>query len=85
MRKCIIIFFSVWISGCVQFQWTKDSGTDQEADQDNYACMQEAQQRVSSASVGTYGGSAQSQVITNDSLYRACMRARGYRLEQRTQ
>jgi hypothetical protein len=85
MRKYLIVVFTTALSGCAQYWWYKDSVSQQQADQDGYACLQEAQQRVSGASYNAYGGVAQNQVITNQNLFNACMRARGYRYQQRVQ
>ena len=46
--------------------------------QDRYACYRETAQRVSTASVGEYGGGAVSEVVPNCSAFRACLAARGY-------
>lgn len=55
-------------------------GTDAQFKKDGYECMQEAQQRKSSAYVGAYGGTANSGTTTNAALANACMEARGYRI-----
>lgn len=78
MRKYLIVLFVVVLGGCARYQWVKNGITQQQANQDHYACLQEAQQRVSNAQVNAYGGSAENVVITNWDLYNACMGARGY-------
>lgn len=88
MRKFLIVLvFATALSGCAQQQywWYRSDVSQQQADQDTYACMQEAQQRVSSAGYNAYGGGAQSRVVTNPTLYSACMRARGYTYQPRPQ
>ncbi len=79
MRKFLIVIFAVSLSGCVApARLYKNNVSQQEVNQDHYACMKEAQQRVSGATVNMYGGVASNQVITNQNLYNACMLARGY-------
>jgi hypothetical protein len=82
MRKYLIILFVVVLGGCAQYGWFKDGVSQQEANQDQYDCLREAQQRVSGAQVGPYGGVAQNTVITNRDLYNACVAARGYTWRQ---
>ena len=78
MRKFFMVIFVTAMAGCAQGQWYKNGISQQEANQDHYACLQEAQQRVSTAQVNPYGGTAENTVITNQNLYNACMAARGY-------
>ena len=68
--------------------WVKDSTQPLQADQDKYACLQEAQQPFSYLSgspgwgpgwgPGWVAASGYAGVQTNQELYRACMKARGY-------
>jgi hypothetical protein len=68
--------------------WIKDSTQPLEVDQDKYACLQQAQQPFSylSGSPGWGSGwgpgwgpaSGYAGVQTNQELFRACMKARGY-------
>lgn len=65
--------------------WVKDSTQPLQVDQDKYACLQQAQQPFSYLSgppgwgPGWGGGtSGYAGVQTNQELYRACMKARGY-------
>ena len=70
------------LAGCATepSYWLFPAGTSQQqASQDEYACLQESQQQTSNASVSPYGGSAQSGSTANYILYSACMKARGYR------
>jgi predicted aspartyl protease len=60
--------------------WTKPGLKQEEFAQDRYSCMQQSQQRVSTAFVDQYGGSAVNHVITNNNLFNACMNSRGYTL-----
>ena len=76
--KYLAFFFAALLSGCAQYLWVKGGISQEQANQDRYACLQESQQRVSSAYVSEYGGSAQDSVTTNVELYNACMAARGY-------
>ena len=65
--------------------WLKDNSTQLQVDQDNYACLQQSQQPYGYSDGGLgwgpgWGGfNAYSGVQTNQELYSACMRARGYR------
>jgi hypothetical protein len=72
--------------------WIKDNAQPLQVDQDKYACLKEAQQPFSylSGSPGWGSGwgpgwgpgwgatSGYAGVQTNQELYRACMKARGY-------
>ena len=82
MRKYLLVFLPLVLVGCAEYKWYKDGISQQEANQDAYACLQEAQQRVSDAAVGAYGGYSNSKVITNPHLYNACLAARGYTYRQ---
>jgi predicted aspartyl protease len=67
--------------GCAaQTTWVKPGLTKEEFAKDRYSCMQQSQQRVSSAYVDQYGGSSSNHVITNANLFNACMNAQGYTL-----
>jgi hypothetical protein len=71
------------LSSCatpVQYNWVKPGATSGEGPRDKYACLQEAQQRESSAYVNNSYGAADSQVVTNTTLFGACMNARGWYL-----
>lgn len=64
------------------YVWVKPNGTDQDYRRDNYDCLKESQQRMSEYSRdGRYANSS-STVQTNDTLYSACMSARGWSLEE---
>jgi hypothetical protein len=64
--------------------WSKPNFTQQEFATDKYECMQQSQQRVSSATGGFCSGpycvpgEASSKVYTNQDLFKACMEARGW-------
>ncbi|MDF2462435.1 MAG: hypothetical protein K0Q43_670 [Ramlibacter sp.] len=81
MRLLFAILLFGLVSGCAnRLYWNfPPGGTTQQFHQDEYACLQESQQRQSSAAVNRYGGSSQSGSATNAGLYKACMYARGYR------
>jgi predicted aspartyl protease len=67
--------------GCAaQTTWTKPGLTQDQFAKDRYSCMQQSQQRVSSAYVDQYGGGSINHVITNANLFNACMTAQGYTL-----
>ena len=86
----IIFFMVVLILACVppssRKVWSKPNFTQQEFAKDRYDCLQQSQQGQSSASGGyctgyyCQPGQAQSSVITNDGLFKACMEARGWSL-----
>jgi hypothetical protein len=80
MRNLVIVMAA--LCGCAnqQYLWYKYGSTRQTFGQDQYACLQESQQRVQSAYVGPYGGSASDNVRTNVGLFNACMTARGWEL-----
>jgi hypothetical protein len=80
MRKCLTIAFIIVLEGCAipEYWWYNPSASQEQANRDHYDCLREAQQRVSGAQVGPYGGSAANTVITNRDLYNACVAARGY-------
>ena len=67
--------------GCAaQTTWTKPGLTQDQFAKDRYGCMQQSQQRVSSAYLDQYGGGSINHVITNANLFNACMTAQGYTL-----
>ena len=79
MRKVILLFLALCLTGCSSTRWYRENTSDQQYYQDNYACTQEAQQYSASAYVNPYGGAAQGGAGTNWTLYKQCMYARGYR------
>jgi hypothetical protein len=61
MHKYLVILFVMFLGGCgpfPQYGWYKESASQEEAARDRYDCLREAQQRVSGAQVGPYGGTA---------------------------
>jgi hypothetical protein len=87
MKNLAVLGIAVFmLVGCAKYLWVKPGGTQGEFSQDRYACMQEAQQRVSGTIVteykGTSVGVSQNNVETNDNLFRACMNARGWYLQR---
>ena len=72
----------------VKKSWYNPNSTKQEFAKDKYECMQQAQQRKSSATgaycVGYYcdPGGAESKVVTNMDLFKACMEARDWELRE---
>jgi hypothetical protein len=68
--------------------WVKDNAQPLQVDQDKYACLKDAQQPFSYLSgspswgpgwgPGWGAASGYAGVQTNQELYRACMKARGY-------
>lgn len=74
---CSVVLF-VTLAGCASVTWYRDGTTQQEANKDHYACMQESQQQTYGGVVGPYGGSAYGEQSTNMPLYKSCMHAKGY-------
>ena len=71
------------ILGCApmsQQLWQKDGSTQSDFSRDRYACLQQSQQRASSAYVNAYAGQSASGSITNGGLFDACMNASGWYL-----
>jgi len=58
--------------------WLKPGAAPDEFSQERYACLQQSQQPSSSAYLNRYGGVANSNIITNDGLYTACMTSKGW-------
>ena len=77
--RIMAIVLAALLSGCAPAgTWIKPDFTQKAFATDRYACLREAQQPVSSAYIGPYGGSAQQGVAVNEAIYGACMNARGY-------
>jgi hypothetical protein len=74
---------AIVLFGCAPMTWTKPGATHDDFTKDRYSCMQQSQQRVSSAYVNQYGGSANDSVITNGNLFGACMNAQGWTLQKK--
>lgn len=88
MRNSLFLALSaLLLAGCATASYTywlpPPGGSEQQFRQDEYACMQEAQQQSSNAYVNPYGGAAQSGSNLNIDLYSACLRARGYKQGRR--
>lgn len=84
MRKNLIVLFGAVLVACApvhEMRWVKPV-SQEEANQDSYACLREAQQRVSRAVITQWGGGSRDEVITNRDLFNACMAARGYTYRQ---
>jgi len=58
--------------------WVKSDTAPLQFNQDNYACLQESQQPFGWGQGGYGWGNGYSGVQTNQELYSACMKARGY-------
>ena len=80
--KRLVIFISVILLVACQTKvvWLKDGGSPQDLDQDNYQCLQEAQEQISETYISFNGGTSTEDVsVTNVPLFNACMEARGWR------
>jgi len=79
------LMVSLLFGGCAnppqQFRYAKYGATQEEFMKDRYACLQEAQQRVSGAYVDAYGGGSASRVVANCGVWLSCMGARGYQVD----
>jgi len=84
MLKSISVMVGVFIiTGCAQNIWFKQNAGQGEFERDRYSCLQQSQQRVGSAQVNAYGGSAVNTVATNEMLYSTCMGAKGWSLQNK--
>ena len=82
VSKRLVIFISVILLVACQTKvvWLKDGGSPQDLDQDNYQCLQEAQEQISETYISFNGGASTEDVsVTNVPLFNACMEARGWR------
>jgi hypothetical protein len=66
----------------ITYIWVKPNSTQQDYNRDNYVCLKESQQRVSEYSREGRSSASSSTMQANDSLYNACMNARGWSLER---
>ena len=80
-KKLVIIISEILLVACqTSMVWLKDGGSPQDLDQDNYQCLQEAQEQISETYISFNGGSSTENVsVTNVPLFNACMEARGWR------
>lgn len=82
VSKRLVIFISVILLVACQTKviWLKDGGSPEDLDQDNYQCLQEAQEQISETYISFYGGTSTEDVtVTNMPVFNACMEARGWR------
>lgn len=85
--RTLLLAFCLMLGACASQSglWLKDDASQLQVDQDKYACLQQAQQPYGYSDGGFgwgpgWGGfNAYSGVQTNQELYAACMKARGYR------
>ncbi len=93
MLVALVIFFTMvaLTLACApqkKYGWYKPSSTLQGFANDKYECLQASQQRKSSAMGGFCSGyvcvpaSSDSSVVTNTTLFSACMEARGWTLRE---
>jgi hypothetical protein len=87
MKRIAIASSIILLSACANNNnvWVKPGASTTEFAQTKYACMQQSQNRVSSAYVNEYGGSSESRVTTNSPLFSACMNAQGSYLQDKRQ
>jgi hypothetical protein len=71
------------IASAEQMIWVKPGAGNKDFNRDNYACLKESQARVSESYYDRRsGGSSSSTVQTNQTIYNACMYARGWTLQE---
>ena len=80
-KRLVIIMSAILLVACqTSMVWLKDGGSPQDLDQDNYQCLQEAQEEISETYISFNGGASTENVsVTNMPLFNACMEARGWR------
>jgi hypothetical protein len=80
-NRLVIIISAILLVACqTSMVWLKDGGSPQDLDQDNYQCLQEAEEQISETYISFNGGSSTENVsVTNVPLFNACMEARGWR------
>jgi hypothetical protein len=80
-KKLVIIISEILLVACqTSMVWLKDGGSPQDLDQDNYQCLQEAQEQISETYISFGGGASTENVsVTNVPLFNACMEAQGWR------
>ncbi len=81
-KRLVIVISVILLVACQTtptWYWHKDGGSQQDLDQDNYPCLQEAQQQISETYISYNGGTSTENVsVTNVPLFNACMEARGW-------
>ena len=80
-KRLVIIISAILLVACqtAPMVWLKDGGSPQDLDQDNYQCLQEAQEQISETYISFNGGSSTENVsVTNVPLFNACMEVRGW-------
>lgn len=85
MRTLVVPITLLLVSGCAPMVWNKPGASQDDFSRDRYTCMQDSQQRVSGAVVNQFGGYSTNEVITNPNIFRACMNANGWYLQQQNQ
>ena len=82
MKKIVsFIFLVLLLSSCATGYYAfvgPTNKTQSDFMQARYSCLQETQQRVSSAYANQYGGSSSSIVAPSCSAFKACLAARGF-------
>ncbi len=83
VSKRLVIFISVILLVACEttptYYWVKNGASKQDYAQDEYPCLQEAQQQISETYISYNGGSSTEDVsVTNVPLFNACMEARGW-------
>jgi hypothetical protein len=78
-----IVLLLLMLLGCApQMAWEKPGATQSEFAEARYACLQQSQERVSTASTNQFGHDARNSIITNQPLFDACMTSQGWSSEK---
>src|SRR3974390_2624485 len=83
-----VIAIAPLLSACAslsasQNEWDKPGATQNDFSAARFACMQQSQQRVSSTFADKAMHETRNEIITNSSLFNACMTSQGWALQKR--
>jgi hypothetical protein len=85
MKRIAAMLLILAMTGCQQpMTWTKPGATESDFNVDRYQCMAGSQQQSSSIYIGRYSGFGSSGQTTNEPLFAACMTAKGWSLQNRS-
>lgn len=79
----IMLMLITLLASCAQLTWYKSTARPGDFEKDRYDCLQQSQQHVGVAQVNAYNGYAVNKDVTNDGLFRSCMNARGWSLQNK--
>lgn len=81
MKKIVLLFYLLLITGCAFPVWTKPGASQDEFSKVKYNCMRESQQGYSESQREGYSASASSGSKTNNQLFTGCMNSHGWYLQ----